>query len=262
MCAPNSDIAPANSVADDTLRAQIRNAPAVYQSNATYSPLYTQLGLQNLESFMNGPKGFLAQYQNQMMPALVGAQNDANAQTRTATLSDAARLTPQFIANRRAAAPGAAGLLDTLTSNTSRDLSYGTELTPEEKVQLRQSVRGGAAARGMGMGPDAVFDESMAQSGAGLQLYQQRTGQAQTLTQMLQNFYGDPTAMIAGTGSNAGMNAGGMSSVAAGSVAPTMLSMFNPESSYAQTALQTNQSGRNTAAGAAAQGFSSGMSAM
>ena len=170
------------------LGAQLHYAPEVYAANAQYSPLYTQLDLSNLTSFLNGrngQNGFLSEYTNSIMPALTQAQNTANNSIRQNNLNEAQALTPQWIQGERSANPGAASLLDTLTNNTSRDLSYGTELTPAEQTQLNQSVRSGQAARGMGFGPSDVFGESMADTGFGQQLYQERMGAAQGLVAAL-----------------------------------------------------------------------------
>jgi len=214
------------------LGAQVRYAPQIYQENAQFSPLYTQLDLSNLMSFMNGTNGnggFLQEYTNGIMPALTAAQNTANNSIRQNNVSEAQALTPQWIAGERNANPGAAGLLDSLTSNASRDLSYGTELTPAEKVQLNQSVRGGQAARGMGFGPSDVFNESLADTGMGQELYAQREGAAQGLVPTLQGFYGDPMGALSGMTSNAGMNASAITGAAGSGAASAQSGEFNPQ---------------------------------
>jgi hypothetical protein len=230
----------------------------VYASNAEYSPLYTQLGLSNTESYLNGTNGqpgFLDEYQNQIMPALTNAQTTANTAVRKANLADAAALTPQYVATERAANPGAAGLLDTLTSNASRDLSYGTQLTPAQQLQMNQSVRGAEAARGLGNGPSDVFNESMADTNYGQQLYQQRMGEAQGLVPQLQSFYGDPTGAISGMGSTAGMSASGISGAAASGAAGAQSNEFN-----SQTDLSQIMSGQDAASEAGAENNNAGIS--
>jgi hypothetical protein len=254
-----------------TLAAEIKYAPAEYQSSATYSPLYTNLALNDMNSFLNGSNGkngYLGEYANQIMPTLTSAQTQANTQIRSANLADAAALTPQYVAEERAANPGAAGLLDTLTSNTNRDLSYGTNLTPAQQVQFNQSVRGGEAARGLGFGPSDVFNESLQDSGYGQQLYQQRMQAASSLVPQLQGFYGDPTAAISGMQSNAGISAGqaaGAGSSASSGALGTTGSMFNPANAmaqqYNQNTFQGNLAEANAYNGAFTQGAQSGMSA-
>ena len=234
MCMTSTDATPAPSAGasySSMLRAQTRLAPDIYAMNAAYSPLYTQLAQTNLNSFLNGSggqPGFLSEYSNQIMPQLTAAQTAANSATRTANLNDAAQLTPQYIAEERAANPGAAGLLDTMTSNSARDLSYGTNLTPAEQTQFNQSQRSGAAARGLGFGPSDVFNESLANTGFGQSLYNQRMGQAQGMASQLQSFYGNPTAAISGMASNAGMSSGQMAGFGSGNTAASQSNEFNP----------------------------------
>jgi hypothetical protein len=224
------DVPSISSTYKQMLNAQTKYAPQILDLNQQYGPQYTALSLKNLATYLNGANGtpgFLDQYQNSIMPALTSAQNAANSATRTAGVNDAQRLTPSLIALARSANPQAAGLLDTVTSNTSRDLGYGTELTPAERVQLRQSVRGGQAARGLGFGPGDVFDESMAETGAGQNLYQQRMGSAQTVAQMLQSFYTNPLTLL-GIASGNGMNAGQVTGTASSNASPAYMEAFNP----------------------------------
>jgi hypothetical protein len=242
MCFENPSTPTPNTGMGQTLAAEVKYAPQVYAANAAYSPLYTQLDLSNLNSFLggqNGQPGFLSTYENTIMPDLTSAQTAANTQIRQANLTDAAALTPQYISEERAANPGAAGLLDTLTSNANQQLSYGTQLTPAEQLQMNQSVRGGEAARGLGYGPSDVFNESMADTNYGQQLYQQRMGEAQGLVPTLQGFYGNPTAAISGMDSNAGMSAGSLASFGGSSAASAQSNEFNPQTDL--TNIMSNQ---------------------
>lgn len=237
MCFESAQAPSQSQSYGDALAAQVQYAPQIYAANQQYSPGYTQLALSNLSSFLNGSNGnngFLAEYGNQILPQLTAGQTAANTQLRTANLSDAAALTPQYIATERAANPGGASLLDTLTSNTGRDLSYGTQLTPAEQVQMNQSTRGASAARGLGYGPSDVFNESMADTGYGQQLYQQRMSAAQSLVPQLQTFYGNPTGAISGMNSGAGMSANSISSLASAGAAPAQSSEFNPSAAAMQ----------------------------
>ena len=262
-------------VQSQELSTQLQLAPAMAGANATYSPIYSGITLENLSQFLNGAtamnmsygatgkgknyvpggtistpgnEGFLSMYQNEIMPTLTATQNTANTAVRSANMKDAATFAPQIIAGERAGNPGAANLLDQLTTTTGTELGYGTELTPAEKTQLNQSVRGGAAARGMGFGPSDVFNESMAQTGMGQSLLQQRMGSAESLVPELSSFYGNPFADISGMTQGGGMSAGNLGSLASGNVAPSMLSQFNPGSSMA--ALNSQQQFDASQAGA------------
>lgn len=259
MCLQSPQAPNPTSIAQNTLASQLNTAGSVYGANAQYSPLYSQLSLDDLTNFLNGSPasttsygaigkpgkknyipggttttpgnaGFLSEYQNEIMPTLTGTANAANTATRQANLNDVTAMTPQVTANTRAADPGAAGLLDSLTGTVGNELSYGTQLTPAEQLQMNQSVRGASAARGMGFGPSDVFNESMADTNEGQNLLTQREGAAQALVPTLQNFYGDPANAIDGMGAAGGASASSLTGTASGSVAPAMLSTFNPES--------------------------------
>jgi hypothetical protein len=237
MCLQTPQASSPSQTEGDTLAAQVKYAPQVYQENAEFGPKYTALDLNNLSSFLtgeNGQPGFLQQYQDSIMPALTNSQISANSAIRAGNVSDAAALTPAITAETNASNPMAASLLSQLGNSTSQQLSYGTELTPAERTQLNQSVRSGSAARGMGFGPSDVFNESMADTGEGQALLAQRQGAAQNLVPTLQSFYGNPLQMLSGMGSTAGETASGITSAAMGGAAPAQSSEFNPESSMAQ----------------------------
>lgn len=262
MCLQTPQAPSPGAITAQTLAAQLAAAPGEFNANSTYSPLYSQLSLDDLTGFLNGSPasttsyaavgkpgskgyipggttttpgnaGFLSEYQNQIMPTLTGAETAANTQVRQANLNDATAMTPQVVAGERAANPGAAGLLDSLTSSANNELSYGTELTPEEQLQTNQSVRGASAARGMGFGPSDVFNESIADTGMGQQLLTQRQQTAQSLVPTLQSFYGDPFGEISGMGASGADSASGLTGAASGGVAPAQSSEFNPESALA-----------------------------
>lgn len=265
MCMSAPSVPSPDKTMGKTLAAQIKYAPQIYAMNAEYAPLYNQLGLKNLSSYLtgiNGEPGMLDLYANNIMPALTAATNAANTSARTSAVNDAQSLVPSLTALARSANPTGANLLDTVSANTSRDLSYGHELTPEEKVRLNQSVRGAAASRGMGMGPDAVFDESMANQGMGEQLYQGRMASAQNLVPQLSQFYGNPLAML-GISSGNDMNSTGMTGLARSSMAPTMLSEFNPESAtqqqYASQLYDSNSTKASNNNGLMMMGIKAGM---
>jgi hypothetical protein len=230
MCFQTAGIPDPSRAESRTLRAQLAGAPAVYQANETYSPLYTQLGLKNLSSFLNGDgqtPGFLEMYGN-LLPRITGMNLD-NAMT----------FAPKMRAAEDAANPMASSLLTNIASTANKELGYGTNLTPEQKVQLDQSVRGGQAARGLGNGPADVFDESMAETGFGQQLLDQRLNRAGAAAGDLESFYGNPVTSLMGLG----QTPGGVIGMAGGSVAPSMLSEFNPganDSSLINAGMQSN----------------------
>lgn len=291
MCLDSPSIPDASQTAGQTLAAQVKYAPSVYQQNAQFSPLYNGLNLANLNSFLNGspetsttgqvemtagangwydaagnlvgaggtPRpagnvfghnagdsfmgtktttnaaqpGFLSMYSNSIMPALTEASTRANTATRTANLADAYNLAPNMAAAERAGNPQGADLLDKLSGSVSNELSYGTQLTPAERMQMNQSVRGGAAARGMGFGPSDVFNESMADTGFGQSLLTQRQNQAGSVIPQLSSFYQNPL-VLAGMGSGNTMGSASVAGAAAGGAAPSQSGEFDPTGQFAQ----------------------------
>jgi len=97
MCLKSPSAPNPAGVTQKTLGAQINMAPAMFGANSQFSPLYSQLNLDNLFSFLNGSDpttttygakgnvpggtvttpgnpGFHPLYQNSVMPALTTAQ--------------------------------------------------------------------------------------------------------------------------------------------------------------------------------------------
>jgi len=264
MCLQTAGATTASQSEGQNINAELKFAPQVLAANQRYSPAYTALNLSNMDLFLNGQNGtpgFLSEYMNQILPT----QTAANTAIRTANLQDAANLTPTVIAGERAANPGAAGLLDTMTSNANRDLGYGTQLTPAEQVQFNQSARGGSAARGLGFGPSDVFNETLADTGFGQNLYQQRTGQAGNMSDQLQKFYGNPVGMISGMGNSSGIGAAQLASAGGTGAATSNMAEFNPAndmaSQYAQNTFQGNLAEAGAYNSAFTSGAQSGMSA-
>jgi len=231
MCMDNPSAPALGSIYNSSVASEAAVAPQIYAENAAWSPQYTKLGLSNLSSFLNGSDGtpgFLSEYSSNIMPTLTASQIGANSALRSATVQDAANLTPGIIANERAANPGAASMVDTLLSRTGSDLNLGTALNPNENRLLQQQVRGGETARGLGTGAGDAVNEAFTQSNAGQQLYQQRLGNAQNAVGTSMGFYKDPYAELTGVGSGSGMNASAMAGLASGSVAPSEMSQFSP----------------------------------
>ena len=180
-----------------------------------------------------GNAGFLSLYQNNIMPALTAASTAANTATRTANIADATNLAPQLQTLARNSNPGGANLLDSLTNSVTEQLGYGTQLTPQQQLQMQQGVRGAQAARGLGNGPGDVFNESMAETGLGQSMLQQRQQNAAGLIPQIQNFYGNPLQEI-GAGSSNTVGAGNIFSTAGGSIAPSQSAEFDPTGQFAQ----------------------------
>jgi hypothetical protein len=218
----------------DTLKAQIKLAPELYASESKYQPLYANLNLNNLDTLLNGngtSQGLIDQYTKNLMPAEAAAQSQAQSAQRGADIADVARLGPQAQAAMAAANPGAAGLVNSMTTQAQSGLDAGTQLTADQMTQLNNSVNSAQAARGMNYGPAAAYGQVLANSQAGQQMQMQRQQQATNAVNLNQQFYGDPFAAILGRPS--GASAGSQSLLNTGqSMQPGR--QFNPESQYAQ----------------------------
>lgn len=242
MCQPGGHTGTIGESADEAAAA----APETYASNATYSPLYTQLALNNLNSFLTGPNGYLSLYQNQIAPTAAASQAASNTTVRAGTVGDINALVPGMVTATRSANPQAASLVDTLTGTAGADLNLGTSLNPAETTQVQQAVRAGQAARGMGTGSSDALQEAFAQTDYGQQLYQQRRANAAQAAGQAQSLYSGIIPTIAGTGANMGV-AANLSATGSGSAAPAYMNEFNPESAGQFAGLTTQTSLANSA---------------
>ena len=223
------------------VQAEISNAPALLAANQTYSPAYTQLAMQNFNSAMTGPNGYLSLYQNQIAPAAAAAQAASNTAVRTGTVGDINALVPGMVAATRSANPTAAGMLDTITGQTNNNLNYGTTLSPTQTTQLDESVRAGQAARGLGTGAGDATQEALAQTNYGQQLYQQRLANASQAAAKSTNFYSGVLPSIGGAQANMAIGSG-LSGMGGGLAAPASMGEFTPNSSLISDNMNNNYS--------------------
>jgi len=219
------------------MAAAIQEAPAAYQMNAEYSPLYTQLAMQNFNSAMTGPNGYLSTYQNAIAPTAAAAQAASNTTVRTVTVGDINALVPGMVAATRSASPTAASMLDTLAGTATNDLNLGTSLNPAETRQLQESVRAGQAARGVGTGVGDATQEAFAQTDYGQQLYQQRRANATQAAGQSAGFYSGVIPSIGGAAANMAIGSG-LSASGGSLAAPTQSSEFNPAGGLAGEFMQ------------------------
>ncbi len=93
---------------------------------------------------------------------------------RGGDLADFEALGPEYVAQLRATNPLLAKYYDAASGN----LDLGSRLSPEQEMELEQYVRGGQAARGMGLGPADLYQEALQKTSFGEQLRQQRMAEA------------------------------------------------------------------------------------
>jgi hypothetical protein len=297
------------------LDAQIKLAPALYQANEIYQPLYTALNLQNLEGFLLGTpemsydtfsyspartvggggggggfleslappgspesfgfnpfsfggggggmfgglfgddddderripakwnrtgtatrgaqRGFLSIFEEDIMPSVARAQSTQ----RAADIADVAKLGPEARAALRIANPDAAALLDEMFEQAQGDLGAGAMLTPAQERMMRQYVRGGQAARGVGFSEGDTFQEALTSLDYGRGLERDRRAYAGNVLDQLEAFYGDPFAAIL----NRSSQSAAQGLLGQGNASSRMPSLFNPESSLAGEFAMQNQ---------------------
>ena len=223
------------------LQTQIAYAPKVFaaRANEQYGDLaYTRLGLQTLDTSLNGTKdtkGFLGLL-GEAAPALQRIASETASSQREADVADVERLGPRAKEALRASNPQSYGLVDTMTEQARAGLAAGSLLTPEDLNTVQQNTRRIWSNRGIG-GEAAGASEVLATLGAGRAEQDRRrqfAGQTVGLNQLV---YGDPFQQIVGRSS--GTTSAGMAAVQ-GAAGQQATSVFNPESGYA-AALNTHQ---------------------
>ena len=200
-----------------TLKAQIAEAPQMYSAEAQYQPLLSGLESNDTLSAMNNML-----YGNANSQGTMAMDQQANTAQRTSDVNDLATLGPQANAAMLASNPQSAALLSLLNGQAQSELGAGSSLTPDEQRTMQQNARAANAARGLGGTNVSVADELMNQWNLGQQLLQQRQGFAQGVINSNQQVTGDPMLAILGRNSGAVGNSTG-STTGAG------FDLFNPQ---------------------------------
>jgi len=207
----------------DTLQAQIDLMPQLFAAESKFQPQYAQMEM-DIANKMT-PQ-MLDLYQNQIDPALRQMQSAQ----RESDVSDIEQLGPRAMEALDKMDPQKAKLMKTMMSQAQEGVDAGGRLTGMEQRQYQQNVRGGQAARGLGMGAsDAAYEAAELQLGG-----ERRRGQRQ------QNAYqalatrhattADPFMAVLGRSSQNAMQSQSIMGQAQG-MGPGQL--FNPESGYA-----------------------------
>jgi len=242
----------ANQMAD-TLKAQLQAETGTgdFASigprsaiEAQYQPIYQQQAIDMAKAAV--PQ--VLDIYNSAQPALAKAAATNNTAQRTADIGDLNALGPQVLAAQRNANPGAAGLVDKLTSNAQAGLDAGGQLTPEQQRTISQSSA--FSDRGLGGSPTAAIDEIVRGQMASQGLQGMRQQQASGAIGANQAFYGDMSQQILGRPSGSfGMTQGALGQANGYNQG----NVFNPESALsAQITGQNQQMAYNTAAANAA----------
>ena len=247
----------------DTIKAQVDNAPAVYNANATYSPKYAALSTENLNTYLNGTDGkpgALALYKDSVSPVLQQVQLKNQADQRAADVGAVEQLGSRAVQAFQNANPQQKALIDKLNQQASAGLDAGTGLSPEEMRQAQQAARAASAARGDASGPSSIYAETQNVGAAGVQRQRERQAFAGQIAQLDQSTTPDAFQAVLGRSAlpgTAGQNLFGSSQAGAGAAGAQAGSQFNPESAYAQNLYDTNFNQQSAQAIAGGNAFGS-----
>jgi hypothetical protein len=133
------------------LEAQRQILPDIAQAEREAMPMYRQLQ----EESLMGQLGSLGRLYEQYAPA-GAAISQYNLASMAPSYAQAASLARDTYMGSMA--PGATGLLSTMTSQAQSDLNAGMSLTPQMQTLAQQSARAAMAARGL-TGNQAVGQE-------------------------------------------------------------------------------------------------------
>lgn len=171
------------------LKGYLGSAGKLYDVEAQYKPRYTELGLQNLGTTLNGANG---------APGLIDLFNQATSAGRSANLADYQSLNP-----------GGAALMDQLNQSAGTQLAAGSQLAPTDIYNITSGVRSDYANRGFAPNSNSQLDEAVKLATSGEGLRQSRQNFAQGVAGLNQNQYGllsqtNLPSMAAGYNADAG----------------------------------------------------------
>lgn len=163
---------------NNLLGALIGSQGKMYDSEAMYSPKYTELGLKNLGTTITG---------NQETPGLL----DLYGQTVKSGISNVANNSPAAMEAITKADPATAGLYDKLTAEANRGLDLGANLDPSLTRLATQSVRSQNSGMLGGTGNAGDYAQALGLSQFGQGLKQNRQAFAQDVAGERTNYFGN-----------------------------------------------------------------------
>lgn len=226
----------------DTLQAQVDLAPDRYAAESKFSPLYTDLSVQNLRRFLLGngdSQGFLSTFE-EIAPRTQAIQDQTQNAQRASDLAALQQFGPDTVKAIRNADPQQAALMSKLNESAMADLNAGTNLTPDQLDSVRQSVRAAQAGRGVGWGNADATAEAFAAGDRGLALQQVRQRTAQDTARLNAATGADPALVVLGRSSQGAAQGQALLGQGQQGVAGAGPSLFNPESGYAGDVYNTN----------------------
>jgi len=209
-----------------------------------YRPQYAQLDIDMARQSLYGDKGDngLLALLNDVAPEAAAFQQSALSAQRAGDIADVAALSGQARSAYDRLNPEGASLLRSINALRQEELANPFAMTPAQRRESEQAVRGAQAARGFGFGPTDAFTEAMYLGDRQRNLYNERmAGAAQTIG-LNQSFYGDPFQQILGRPSGSNPQA-----VVAQAQGFGPQQVFDPYNQYFGEAYASNANAQNAA---------------
>lgn len=224
-----------------TLKAQKKVAPALYNLESKYQPMYANLYLSTMQQQAKR-QGTIANQQQGIYNTLMHRQRAQE----MATLQGAA---PAYVQQYLEAMPGVGQINEAIVGMAMQDLALGKSITPEEARGLDQMARQSYAARGVGTGDQSALAEVLNR----YQFANQREAQRRAFAQsaMASSAALSQPALQRALGAETAPLAYGVSQGAVQQAMQAGPRLFNPESSYAGN--MYNMNSQMTMANLAAQ---------
>lgn len=238
----------------NNLKTLLGMAPDLFGGESQWQPQYADLANSLFNKNVTGTLNTLENAQPQL--------NRLNSASRAGMVNDFQTLGPGIQQAWRTSNPQMAALLDQLNGVTSSELSAGSTLGPDLANTLAQSYRGAQTARGMGMGRGDAGLESYMTAKEGMNLLNNRMGNARSTLATNAGITPDIFSLLSGM---PGVTPQMLAQLGAGVGASAGPKLFDPMNSYFSQAagqnyqgrLQENISSANNAAGLMSGGSSS-----
>jgi hypothetical protein len=132
-------------------------------------------------------------------PEYAAVTRGLESEERKQVLEDISKYAPIVTsAAKKAEDPRVTALRDLLLQQVYGELSMGTQMTPEQSLEVNESIRSAQMARGLGYGQGAANRESVARAIEGLKLLESRQSKASGLITQEKSYQPDVFSIIGG----------------------------------------------------------------
>jgi hypothetical protein len=260
--APEAPVRDIGQETRDTLAAQVGLMGDQFEAESTWGPRFAGLRSEEMRRYLLGGGGYRGALDvvREAQPTYDELAAASARRQREADVSAVEGLGPRAARALRAVSPQRAALMDDLYGEVSGDLRAGGALDAATARQVRQAVRAGQGARGLGYGPSDVYLEALSTGQVAEARRAARQARAASWIGLESGIEGDPFLQILGRPA-ASTGAGQSAAQWAGSQTPGWL--FDPQSPYASDVWGSNANAlaasRIAGANMRAAGVSSGL---